>query len=63
MTQLITQAELEHLSEPELRLKYTQILNDLARQQQSALDCPLIMATLRNIQEVIVRRRALRPKF
>ena len=63
MTQLITQPELEHLSEPELRLKYSQILNDLARQQKSALDCPLTMATLRNIQAVITRRKAQRPKF
>jgi hypothetical protein len=62
MTQLITQSELEHLNEPELRSKYCQILNDLARQHHKAQNWPLTMVTLQNIQTAIQRRRAMRPK-
>ena len=63
MTQLITQSELEHLSEPELRSKYCAVLNDLNRQHQDLQDWPLTMVTLQNIQYSIARRRAMRPQF
>lgn len=58
MTNLITLAELEDLSETELRSKFCQILNDMARRQQQAQECPLTMLTLQNIQEALRRKRA-----
>ena len=62
MTTLITQSELEHLSEPELRSKFSQILNDLARSKKTAAECPLAMASLENIQTALRRRRMQGPK-
>jgi hypothetical protein len=59
MGYLITQAELEHYSDIELRQKLNAILADLARRNMAAADCPLAMLTLRNIQEVL-RRKALK---
>ena len=63
MTQLITLPELETLSETELRAKFSQILNDLARKGSQAQECPLTMLTLRNIQEALRRKRAKRSRF
>jgi len=63
MAYIITPQELEHLSEPELRSKYCQILNDLAREQHSEQNWPLTMITLQNIQAAIGRRRQLQPRF
>ena len=63
MTQLITQSELEHLSEPELRSKYCAVLNDLNSKHQDLQDWSLTMITLQNIQSSIARRRQIRPKF
>ncbi len=63
MTQLITQSELEHLSEPELRFKYCAVLNDLNSKCHDLQDWPLTMVTLQNIQSSIARHRQLRPKF
>lgn len=63
MTQLITQSELEHLSEPELRSKYCAVLNDLNTKPHDLQDWPLTMVTLQNIQSSIARRRSMRPKF
>ncbi|MDE1152214.1 MAG: hypothetical protein PW788_06705 [Micavibrio sp.] len=58
MTQLITQSELEHFSEPELRSKFCQILNDLAREEHAKQDWPLAYISLENIQRAIQRKRA-----
>jgi hypothetical protein len=63
MGYIITSQELEHLSEPELRSKYCQILNDLARQHHTEHKWPLAMLSLQNIQTAIGHRRQLRPKF
>lgn len=63
MSYIITPQELEHLSEPELRSKYCQILNDLARQPHTEQKWPLAMVSLQNIQTAIGRRRQMRPKF
>lgn len=58
---IITQAELEHLNEYQLRQLYTDVLTDLAKRSLSARDCPLTMMTLENIQTVLRKKRALRP--
>lgn len=63
MSYIITPQELEHCSEPELRSKYCQILNDLAREHHTKQNWPLAMISLQNIQTAIGRRRQLRPKF
>lgn len=66
MTNLITTQELEHLSEMELRQKYNAILNDLARRNLAAADCPLATVTLENIRRVLQRKQALKlrgPRF
>lgn len=57
MTNLITLPELEDLTETELRAKFCDILNELARKDQQAQDCPLAMATLQNIQTALRRKR------
>ena len=62
MTTLITQQELEHLSEMELRAKFAQILGDLARRGKSAQECPLAMASLENIRRTLLRKQARGPK-
>ena len=61
MSYIITQAELEHLGEIELRAMYHGILADLARRDLSAQDCPMTRITLDNIQRVLRRKQALRP--
>lgn len=61
MTQLITLPELEQLSETELRSKFRQILNDLARKERQ--ECPLTMLTLQNIQEALRRKRVKKSRF
>jgi hypothetical protein len=60
---IITKAELEHMSEYQLRELYHGILSDLARRGLSAKECPLTMVTLTNIQEVLCRKQALKPRF
>ena len=62
MAYLITQAELEHLSDMELRQKFNAILADLASRNLAAADCPLATATLENIRSVLQRRMARRPQ-
>ena len=65
MSYLITLAELEHLSEMELRSKYTWILSELARQQMALQECPLVLASIENIRTALRRRRQIQqgPKF
>lgn len=63
MTNLINLPELEQLSETELRSKFCQIINDMARRQQAAQECPLTMLTLQNIQEALRRKRVKRSRF
>ena len=63
MTIIITQEELEHLTETELRSKYQWILNELARQQMTAQECPLARISLQNIRSVLNRRRMQEPKM
>ena len=62
MTTLITQHELEHLSEAELRAKFTQILDELSRRGLTAQECPLAMASLENIRRTLLRKRSRAPK-
>ena len=62
MTYIITTQELEHLSEMELRHKHNAILNDLARRNLAAADCPLATMTLENIRRVLQRKQALKPR-
>lgn len=58
MTTLITQHELEHLSEEELRALFTRILDDLARRGLTAQECPLAMVSLENIRRALLRKRS-----
>lgn len=62
MTQLITIAELEGLNEQQLRAKYWQIANELTRQGKTAMECPEIYQTLRNIEAAIRRLKQRQPK-
>ena len=62
MSYIITQAELEHLNEMQLRAMYSGILADLARRNMAAADCPLATMTLENIRRAIQRKRALKPR-
>jgi hypothetical protein len=62
MTYIIPTQELEHLSEAELRQKYSAILADLARRNLAAADCPLATVTLENIRHAIQRKRARTPR-
>ena len=63
MSQYITPSELEHLNEAELRAKFNQILADLHRAQRTLDECPLIRASLENIQTALHRRRQQGPKI
>ena len=62
MSYIITQAELEHLNEMQLRAMYSGILADLARRNMAAADCPLTRITLDNIQRVLRRKQVLKPR-
>ena len=59
---IITPAELEGLTEYELRGLYARIIADLRRSGQSAFLCPHIYASLRNIEAALVRVQASRPR-
>ncbi|MDE1152345.1 MAG: hypothetical protein PW788_07395 [Micavibrio sp.] len=61
MAYLITQAELEPLTETELRQKYHAILSDLASRNLNIDDCPLAKITLQNILHVLAGKRRLKP--
>ncbi|MDI1226923.1 MAG: hypothetical protein PSY14_04480 [bacterium] len=61
MSYIITQAELEHLGEMQLRAMYSGILADLSGRNLSAQGCPMTRITLENIQTVLRRKRAFKP--
>jgi|GEM_PF-2704045 len=60
MSYIITQAELEHLTETELRSLYHRILADLTGCNLE--DYPLAKITLQNILRVLARKQALKYK-
>jgi hypothetical protein len=60
MSYIITQAELEHLNEIELRALYHRIVTDLSNRNID--DSPLIKITLQNILRVLARKQALKYK-
>jgi hypothetical protein len=61
MSYIITQAELEHLTETELRSLYHRILSDLTGSNLG--DYPLAKITLQNILRVLARKQALKCKL
>lgn len=61
MSYIITQAELEHMNEIQLRAMCSSILADLARRNLSAQDCPMTRITLENILHVLRRKQAFKP--
>jgi hypothetical protein len=60
MTHIITQAELETMSEAELYALYIQILNDLAKLHRSVPRCPLALASLERVRWELLRRQMRR---
>ncbi|MFN7112853.1 MAG: hypothetical protein ACK4PK_00660 [Alphaproteobacteria bacterium] len=62
MSYIITQAELEHLTETELRSLYHWVLTDLSGRNLTIDDCPLAKITIQNILCVLARKRALKYK-
>ena len=62
MSYIITQAELEHLTETELRSLYHRILTELASRNLTIDNCPLVKIPLQNILRVIARKQALKYK-
>lgn len=62
MSYIITQAELAHLTEIELRSLYHRILSGLSERNLTIDDCPLAKITLQNILRVIARKQALKYK-
>ncbi len=63
MSYIITQAELEHLTETELRALYQQILVDAVRLDRNLNDCPLLKITLQNILIALVRKQSFKYKI
>lgn len=60
---LIIATDLQDLSEPELRSKFLQCANDVARLEQAAkADLPLARASLDTISRELVLRRLRAPK-
>lgn len=62
MSYIITQVELAHLTETELRGLYHRIVSDLTRRNLSLDDCPLAEITLQNILRVLARKQVLQHK-
>lgn len=62
MSYIITQAELAHLTETELRGLYHRIVSDMTGRNLNLDDCPLAKITLQNIQRVLARKQALNHK-
>ena len=60
---LIISEELQDLSEPELRSKFLQCSNDVARLERAAkMDLPLARASMETISRELVLRRLRAPK-
>lgn len=62
MSYIITQAELVHLTETELRSLYHRIVSDLTGCNLTIDDCPLAKITIQNILRVLARKKALKHK-
>ncbi|MDP2205352.1 MAG: hypothetical protein Q8K65_03510 [Alphaproteobacteria bacterium] len=62
MSYIITQAELAHLTETELRALYHRIVSDLTGCNLTIDDCPLVKITIQNILSVLARKQALKYK-
>jgi hypothetical protein len=60
MSQLITPSELEGFSEQELQAMLCRIRGDLARSGQPGEECPHALASLRNIEDALRRKRLKR---
>jgi hypothetical protein len=58
MSQLITSNELERLDEFQLRSKFCQISNDLARSERVLMERPLQLASLENVERALARKMA-----
>lgn len=58
MSQLITSNELEGLDEFQLRSKFCQISNDLARSERALMERPLQLASLENVERALARKMA-----
>lgn len=61
MSYIISQAELEHLGEMQLRAMCSSILADHAGRNLSAQDCHMTRITLENILYVLRRKQASKP--
>lgn len=58
MSQLITPTDLEGLDEIQLRSKFCQISNDLARSERVLMERPLQLASLENVERALARKMA-----
>ena len=63
MTRLITVSELENLTEPELRLTFNRIVNDISRNRELSFEYHQMLASLENIERELYRRRLPAPKL
>lgn len=63
MTTIITQFELEHLSEQELRSKLFQLAQELYRIEQAHFERTLILASIETVQRALIRRKPKGPKL
>jgi hypothetical protein len=62
MSYIITQAELAHLTETELRNLYHRIVSDLTGRNLTIDDCPMAKITIQNILRVLARKQVLKYK-
>lgn len=62
MSYIITEADLAHLTETELRALYHRIVSDLTGHNLNIDDYPLTKITVRNILRVLARKQALKHK-
>jgi len=59
----ISFAGLEFLSEQELRLLYTELLDAMVRSGKTIDECPLTALTLANIRSILQKRKPKGPRF